>query len=276
VTDRISSYHTLPATTFYLESDPIQVDAANNRTLVRNRLRAMNGPGGSTGSVYGGSGVQIGYIAGPVMGWSEFGRHSGTPFLPSGYPNGATRWNDGPFDVWVGHDGNGNATVSLQMSLEYGNVRTYPQATYDLGRIARAPGAPGKPVVSNIGPVSVSLAWTNAPRGHADVRSYQWQMATDAGYAATVAAPEVGLVLSDNTANDVTLTPGTRYWVRVRAWSTDGWGAWSESATFETLSGGRAWDGTQWRNCRVRVWDGTQWRNCRVRVWDGTQWRNTR
>lgn len=74
----------------------------------------------------------------------------------------------------------------------------------------------------------------------------------------------------------VQLTPGTLYDVFARSRNVRGWGPWAGPVRGETLAGGRTWDGSAMRNCRVRYWDGSQWRLCRVRAWDGSAWRNVR
>lgn len=71
------------------------------------------------------------------------------------------------------------------------------------------------------------------------------------------------------------LTPGQVYHVYVSARNAAGWGP-ETGIALETLAGGRAWDGSAFRNCKVRAWDGSTWRMHRVRSWDGSAWRNVR
>lgn len=121
MTDRIVSTQSSPSTTFVVEGDLLSQSVAGNFSTVRCYLRAVNGPGGSTASGYSGAGFQ----AGTVVGVKEFGRRSATPFLPSGYKDGATRWRLGPYDVQVPHNADGTrAAITFGMVLQYGNVNT--------------------------------------------------------------------------------------------------------------------------------------------------------
>lgn len=153
MTDRIGASYTSPATSFFLAADHISSDNVNGRWLVRFYLRAQNGPGGSTGSQYNGAGAQVGYYNG-----NEFGRHSGNPFLPSGFANGATRWNDGPWDIWI----NGRAawTMPLSMLAQYGNVNGWSYGSIPLPQLANIPNQPATPTASEVQPTSMRINWS--------------------------------------------------------------------------------------------------------------------
>jgi hypothetical protein len=132
VTDRIFISHSGPSTSFWLEGDLLSQDINANGSWVRCYLRAANGPSGSTGSVDNNSGWQ----AGSIDGIGEFGRHSGKPFLPSGYGANAQRWRDGPWDVWVPHNPDGSHPgMTFRMQLYYGDNQT---ASMGLPTIPRA------------------------------------------------------------------------------------------------------------------------------------------
>lgn len=138
----------------------------------------------------------------------------------------------------VYHDANGN--VSFTSRIRVYNVPVFGSAdTGDVwmsgDRLPMAPGAPGTPSISDLTPTSVTLSWSAAPRGRSNITNYQWHMSTDPGFGSTVAAPTLGNVLSDNTADNATLTPGTNYYVRVRALNGDGWGPVSGTRQFTTL-----------------------------------------
>lgn len=136
-TVRISATKSSPATTFYLEADRYSQSVAGNYTTLRIYLRAINGPGGSTGSSFSGAGVQIAGVDGVD---SNVGQHSANPFLPSGFANGATRWHDGPWYVNVPHNADGTrGAVTLRMSLDYGSIDVDHTASFnDFPTIPRA------------------------------------------------------------------------------------------------------------------------------------------
>lgn len=77
MTDRIGVTKSSPSTSFWLEADVLSYNPGGGYVTIRCYLRAANGPSGNSSSQYGGSGFQAGYV-----GTSEFGRHSGSPFLP--------------------------------------------------------------------------------------------------------------------------------------------------------------------------------------------------
>lgn len=213
------------------------------------------------------------YWSANLGGWAI----SGTWNIPN-----ANRYNDITlFDVTFSrnHDAAGygsgfTSTFSIDTdhsSIGDGSV-SVPEETPP--RIPKAPGAPGTPVLTNALPTSIDAAWTApADNGGASITNYQVQVATDSGFSSVVKTVNAGASLS-TTITD--LTPGIEYWVRVRATNSVGYGNYSSSASEETLAGGRVWDGSAWRNCKVWTWDGSQWRLCRVRTWDGSAWRNTR
>jgi hypothetical protein len=228
MTVRISSFQSSPATTFELEADVAGVDpsyGSHGRWRVRFYLRAENGPGGSSGSGYFGSGTQIGRYGNSN---SEFGRRSGNPFLPSGVANGAQRWRVGPFDEYVnansdGFYSGGSSSLPLRMDLDYGSVDVSPASAFVMGRIAREPGKSPTPSLSVVSATSITATWSAAERGNDDIDNYQIQMAENSSFtdAATASAG------TDRSYTSVSRTPGTKVYVRVRAHNGDGYGyAW--------------------------------------------------
>jgi hypothetical protein len=237
VTDRISSTRSSPSTTFVLEADVVESDMANNRSRVRCYLRCNNA--GNSSSYYGGSGYQ----AGSIDGVGEFGRHSGNPFLPSGYGSGAQRWRDGPFDVWIGHDANGyHGDIVLRMALVYGSINDSSMvAGLALPRIARPPAAPSSLSVraGSVTPTNFGVDYTRGDNMGAgiDQDHAEWSRVSDgvvvwndygpSGYT----SPNGGA-----TPGAPALTPGTDYRVRVRSHNAAGWGSFSGYVTQRTLS----------------------------------------
>ena len=273
MTDRISSFQSSPATTFHLEADVVETQSSygeHGRWRVRQYLRCVNGPGGSTGSFYGGQGYQDGRINGAI----RITHGPVTPFLPSGYANGATRWRDGPVDTWINANANGywsgsSTTLPLQMGLDYGTIETVVAGSMPLPRIARAPGKPGTPTFSGIGPTSVTLSWSAAARGNADIDQYQWQISTSAAFS-TIAASGTP---SGTSGSASSLLPATTYYARVRAHNADGYGVWSNTGSFSTTSGAYVSIGGAWVAVPVFVSNGTSWQPAELAVSDGTDWK---
>jgi hypothetical protein len=71
------------------------------------------------------------------------------------------------------------------------------------------------------------------------------------------------------------LKPGTTYHVYIRAEGSGGVGP-SASIALETLAGGRTFNGSSFRNTKVRVWNGSSFQLCRVRTWNGSSWQTIR
>lgn len=235
-TVRISAFRTSPSTTFEIEADVIGQEPGNNRSLVRVYMVARNGPGGSTSSQFNNSGLQ--------RWWNNTGQSSQhgpvSPFLPSGVPNGNERWRE-MYDYWLNHDGNGNAQLQFGMNVTYppntdADGDDYISGIWSAPRIGQAPGAPGAPTYSDIAATSVTLSWAAAPRGHADITNYNWEVWLSGG-GSPVLNVTGGVFYSDNTADNGTLQSNTLHSGRVRALNGDGWGPYSGWTDFLTLPG---------------------------------------
>lgn len=271
MTDRISVHTTSPSTTFVVEADVQLQDPARNVSWVRAWIRANNGPGGTTGSFYGNAGRQEIHARSNSFGWTFLGQHAGQPFLPSGYPDGAQRWRDGPFDFEVTHDANGAGGMEFGQRLVFSVDRTDYSGWIELPRIARVPGAPGAPTFSEILPTSARISWPAAPRGNADTDAYNLRVATDPSMSA-------GVIFDQNVGNVLTyvlpgLLPGTTYYAQASAHNGDGWGPNGPVSSFRTLSGAYVSDGSSWKPTEIFVSDGTSWRVAETYVSDGSSWK---
>lgn len=216
MTDRIGVSYTSPATSFFLAADHISSDNVNGRWLVRFYLRAVNGPGGSTSSQYNGAGAQVGYYNG-----NEFGRHSGNPFLPSGYGNNAQRWNDGPWDIWI--YGRSAWTMPLSMLAQYGNINSWSYGSIPLPQLANVPNQPAAPTASEVTPTSMRLSWSIPGNGGAGID----QMLLRYSKNADLSTPYTDVPLGGNVTTTVvgSLTPATNYYWAVFAHNAVGYSA---------------------------------------------------
>lgn len=220
MTDRIGASYSSPATSFYLAADHIASDNVNGRWLVRFYLRAVNGPGGSTGSQYNGAGAQVGYYNG-----NEFGRHSGNPFLPSGVPNGGTRWNDGPWDIWV--NGRSAWNMPLSMLAQYGNVNSWSGGSIYLPTLASAPSNPGTPTYSEVAPTSMRVSWVLPYDGGSPLDAMLLRQSADPNFSSYT-----DIILAGNATTTLVegLTPATTYYFRIFARNAVGYSNYSSSS----------------------------------------------
>jgi hypothetical protein len=229
-TVRLSTTQASPSTYFALECD-WTTEVSNNRTRLVFGVRCKNGSSGTTGSQYNGSGFQRGYIDGALR-----EERSQNPFLPSGYAANQERWYEGG-TYYLTHDADGNVSdnnaIALRMVIAYGAVAYDQSYALNVARIPEAPGKPGTPTFTNITPTGVTISWSAAARGHADIIEYQYQYDSDGATFPSPGSIRTGLSRSALRSD---LSPGTQYWVRVRARNADGWGDWSTVATFTTPS----------------------------------------
>lgn len=105
-------------------------------------------------------------------------------------------------------------------------------ATFTTG--ATVPGVPTGVGFSGVTQSGVNAAWTApAANGGSAITGYDVQLATDANFS-------VGVINKTFTASPgaiAGLSPGTKYWGRVRAKNAVGAGAYSAAQTFTTLTG---------------------------------------
>jgi len=97
----------------------------------------------------------------------------------------------------------------------------------------RVPDAPSTPVVSDIGPTSMTLTWVPNGDGGSAITGYQLSYGTDpAGVGATV--------VSATSPKTVTgLSPGVKYYFAVRAQNVVGNGPYSAFSNASTVAGAR-------------------------------------
>jgi len=146
-------------------------------------------------------------------------------------------------------------------------------------RIPQLPAAPNSLSVNAVLPTSFGVNYARGDNRGAGIEQDRahWYEGGPAG-SGTFVWEDLNPAGYTNPAGGAgpSLKPGTRHYVYVSSRNARGWGPWAGPIDAETLAGGRAWDGSVMRNCRVRYWDGSQWRLCRVRAWDGSAWRNVR
>ncbi|UUG69605.1 minor tail protein [Microbacterium phage Fransoyer] len=229
---RIASKQVSPATSFFLDADIVQTDTANRRWRIRFYLRAMNGPGGSSGSQYNGSGAQIGRINGV-----EFGRVARTPFLPAGYGDNTTRWSQS-WDFWLGPANSSgywagtSQSVPLSMQLQYGNINTTLSGSMPVPRIGGPPSKPAKPVLKTRYAQSIAYTISAPANNGSPITTYNHQIARNSAFTSGVENWNSGAT-NQSRGN---LRPNTPYWIRYRAVNAFGTSSWSDALAVTTLA----------------------------------------
>lgn len=164
--------------------------------------------------------------------------------------------------------GAGNRGFSASVNMDSGIGTASPSGVIWASTYPSAPSPVG---LDEITPTSMRYRFSGNSDGGSGILEWQAQLATDVAFTQNVQT-----VGSGGTTTFGGLTPSKRYYARSRGRNAWGWGAWSSTIDAETLSGARAWDGSAWRQCKVRRWNGTTWQYVRVRAYDGATWRNTK
>jgi len=192
-----------PSTDFYGGADIVAQSQAGNYSVVRVSATAINR--GNTSSYDGYSGSH----SMSIDGYGGSASYSGT--MPSGYGNGATRW-DQTADITVAHDADGNrAAVTLRHVMSWPDLPG-TNATASFGgfpRIPKPPTAPGTPVVSNLVSTTLTLTWSaSTDNGGSAIDGYlvrRWDNA--AGTGAYTDISQTNTLTRDLTG----LNPGQEY-----------------------------------------------------------------
>lgn len=132
----------------------------------------------------------------------------------------------------------------------------------------RIPNAPNAPIISNIGPTSVVASWTPNWDGGAPITGYE------IGYSTSSTPPGSGTPATSPVTISG-LTPGTTYYIWVRASNVVGWSPWSATSTAMTIAGVRIRVGGVWRIAIPYVRQGGVWRLARPWVRSAGVWKET-
>jgi len=224
-----------PSTRFYLNADVVETQAApagagNGRWRVRLYLQAFNL--GSTGSFDNGYGEQNGYANG-VHRIS----HTGSPFLPAGYANGAQRWEDGPLDFWVNANSNGywsgtSTTYGLHMAVACPAFSSGTQVgSIQLPRIAQVPPAPSPIGLDEITGTSMRYRFSGNGDGGSAIIRWEYQRSTTSNFS----SGNGPITTSTGTSTATGLANRTKYYFRSRGVNAVGNGPWSSVINATTL-----------------------------------------
>lgn len=97
----------------------------------------------------------------------------------------------------------------------------------------RVPDAPTNPVLSDVGPTSITVSWAPNGTGGTPITGY------DIGFNTTNTSPSVVNSASASPYTQIGLSPGVTYYFWVRAKNSVGNGPWSGSSSVATLAGAR-------------------------------------
>ena len=116
-----------------------------------------------------------------------------------------------------------------------------------------APTAPSAPLLSSVTATSVDVSWTDNDNGGSPITAHQ------IGWGLTATAP-TWTVAASSPQVVTGLTPGTNYYIFVRAQNSVGWSAWSKPTSMRTVAGAYILVGTTWKLAVPYVKVGGVWK----------------
>lgn len=206
-----------------------QTDAANNRSTYAWEVSARN-PNGLSSS----------YYLDPIGGAINFDPGNPATNVPFSH-NLDFRAGQGSIVLasgttgWFNHDANGNLNVNWAAahgpSDTFGTA--YTSGTLVADRIvppASPPNAPAAPSLSSITDDKIRASVSPPANNGAGIDAYDFQFSTNSNMSGGTVRNNPGPTL------DITgLSAGTRYYIRVRAHNSAGWGAWGATSNATTL-----------------------------------------
>lgn len=202
-------------------------------------------------------------------------------------PGNYTTITLGSWEGWIGHDSNGNGTISVFSDFDTANTYSYlpdyvsVSASEGLPNYDRRPAAPSSvtPVLNADRSITVT---SNAVSSPASTAQYyiQWAQSTNGGstYGSWSTEEALGATRFKTYAINV-LAPGNTYKWRMRASNNDttvngGYSAYTESAALFYPSSGKRFDGSTFQQMNTaKRFDGSGWVDLSTaKRFDGTSW----
>jgi hypothetical protein len=140
------------------------------------------------------------------------------------------------------------------------------------------PASPPRPTIDSIGATTARVNWSAPSAQGSTITGYTVRWSLTSSFTESLGP---GVLAASARSYDITgLSAGTLYYIRVRAESSEGPGAWSPSKSFSTTGLTtpypvvKYWDGTAWvRLDPTSAWDGTDWEEIsNIKYWNGTTW----
>lgn len=120
-------------------------------------------------------------------------------------------------------------------------------------RTLSVPTAPSAPLLSSVTATSVDVAWSANSDGGSPISAYQIGYGTSSTTPSTTISASSPQVVSG-------LTPGTTYYIFVRAKNSVGWSAWSKPTSMRTVAGAYIKVGDTWKLAVPYVNVGGTWK----------------
>jgi hypothetical protein len=133
----------------------------------------------------------------------------------------------------------------------------------------RTPDAPSRPAVTNIQPTTADISFTPNGSGGTAITSYE------VGYGTSSSGPTFTVTASASPKTLTGLTPGTVYFVWVRAINSVGAGPWSTANSFRTVAGAYIRDGGIYKIAVPYVRVGGVWKLAQPYVKSVGVWKTT-
>jgi hypothetical protein len=170
----------------------------------------------------------------------------------------------------IAHASNGTKTFSGSIDLTgYNGQRSNGSTSWALPTIPRNPNAPVSLLLSEVKQISVKFSWAANPADGLPNTSYT------ISYGTTTSADTFTTTSSVTNKTIIGLTPGVKYYFKVRAVNSVGTGPYSSIINTTTIAGARVNVAGVWKTAVPYVRDGGVWKVARPWVKVLGVWKET-
>lgn len=145
----------------------------------------------------------------------------------------------GTINIFHNSDGSKQFSASVRMT-GFAGLLSQGSTIWSLPTINQLPNAPAKPTFSDIRQTSITLSTESNGDGGSPIIGYQWGYGTTSAANSTTATGAPPKLITG-------LIPGTKYYFRVRAQNSLGFGPWSAISNTNTLAGARVNQNGVWK-----------------------------
>lgn len=178
------------------------------------------------------------------------------------------------FDVQASFAGGPTYTFNASISQHWQGISPSVSVPFTVPpRVGGVPSSVASLTAYDPSRTTIHLNWPAPANNGSAIDRYQVQIARDSTFTSLVYDnPNIVIVPDEFGKGALALPVGTQLYARVRAHNAIGYGGWSPTAAFSTLSSVKVKIGGQWVNALVRVKMGGVWRDAGVKVKIGGQW----